>query len=115
MRGFMLCLFFGVAGADAVEFGSAFSSGMVVQRDAPLRLTGKGSPGAEVMVSVDAVEKSARVSGKGIWSVDFPALKAGGPHVMKAVEGASSVTLDGVKINAWDSELWNVADWSRKK
>jgi len=23
-------------------------------------------------------------------------------------------TMDGVKLNAWDIELWNIADWSRK-
>ncbi len=23
-------------------------------------------------------------------------------------------TLDGVRLNAWDSDLWNIADWSRK-
>lgn len=26
---------------------------------------------------------------------------------------AHSNTLEGVKLNAWDSELWNVADWTR--
>jgi peptide/nickel transport system substrate-binding protein len=28
---------------------------------------------------------------------------------------AASKTLAGVKMNAWDSELWNAADWSRAK
>ena len=26
---------------------------------------------------------------------------------------AHAVTLDGVRMNSWDSELWNVADWTR--
>ncbi len=26
---------------------------------------------------------------------------------------ARSVTLEGVRMNSWDSELWNIADWSR--
>jgi peptide/nickel transport system substrate-binding protein len=26
---------------------------------------------------------------------------------------AHSVTLGGVVLNTWDSELWNVADWYR--
>ncbi len=37
------------------------------------------------------------------------------PIIYRGALSASSVTLDGVKINAWDSELWNIADWSRKK
>ncbi|NTJ04271.1 peptide ABC transporter substrate-binding protein [Agrobacterium rhizogenes] len=37
------------------------------------------------------------------------------PLIYRGQVSARSVTLDGVKINGWDSELWNVADWSRKK
>ncbi|NGO62085.1 peptide ABC transporter substrate-binding protein [Rhizobium daejeonense] len=37
------------------------------------------------------------------------------PLIHRGSVSSHSVTLDGVKMNAWDSELWNVADWSRKK
>ena len=37
------------------------------------------------------------------------------PLIYRGQVSARSVTLEGVKINGWDSELWNVADWSRKK
>lgn len=37
------------------------------------------------------------------------------PLIHRGQPSAVSATLDGVKMNAWDSELWNVADWSRKK
>ncbi len=37
------------------------------------------------------------------------------PLIHRGQISAHAVTLDGVKMNAWDSELWNVADWSRKK
>ncbi len=45
-------------------------------------------------------------------------LTAEGAHIPLIYRGqisAHAVTLDGVKMTAWDSELWNVADWSRKK
>jgi len=35
------------------------------------------------------------------------------PLVFRAVQSAHSNTLNGVDINGWDSEMWNVADWSR--
>lgn len=35
------------------------------------------------------------------------------PLVHRGSISAASKTLDGVQINSWDSELWNVADWSR--
>ena len=28
-------------------------------------------------------------------------------------QGFASVTLGGVRMNEWDSELWNVKDWHR--
>ena len=37
------------------------------------------------------------------------------PLVDRGRVSAASNTLDGVILNTWDSELWNVADWSRKK
>ena len=37
------------------------------------------------------------------------------PLVHRGTLSAHSNTLAGVKINAWDSELWNIADWSRAK
>ncbi|MFN3614499.1 MAG: peptide ABC transporter substrate-binding protein [Rubrimonas sp.] len=35
------------------------------------------------------------------------------PLVHRGRVSASSVTLEGVRMNSWDSELWNVADWRR--
>ena len=35
------------------------------------------------------------------------------PLVYRGTASAHSNTLGGVNLNAWDSELWNVADWTR--
>ena len=37
------------------------------------------------------------------------------PLVHRGTLSAHSNALGGVMINAWDSELWNVADWFRVK
>ncbi|MFV0245850.1 MAG: peptide ABC transporter substrate-binding protein [Qingshengfaniella sp.] len=37
------------------------------------------------------------------------------PLVHRGGVSGASVTLEGVQMNSWDSELWNVADWSRAK
>lgn len=37
------------------------------------------------------------------------------PLVHRGSLSAHAVTLEGVKINPWDSELWNAADWKRAK
>lgn len=35
------------------------------------------------------------------------------PLIYRGTASAHSNTLGGVEMNAWDSELWNVADWTR--
>jgi peptide/nickel transport system substrate-binding protein len=37
------------------------------------------------------------------------------PLVYRGLTSAYSNQLAGVRQNAWDSELWNIADWSRAK
>lgn len=37
------------------------------------------------------------------------------PLIHRGSVSAKSNTLTGVAINAWDSELWNIADWSRSE
>ena len=37
------------------------------------------------------------------------------PLVHRGRVSAHSNSLGGVVLNVWDSELWNVADWYRKK
>ena len=35
------------------------------------------------------------------------------PLIHRGGVSAHAVTLEGVKMNEWDSELWNIADWTR--
>ena len=35
------------------------------------------------------------------------------PLVLRGLVSAHANTLKGVRMNAWDSELWNIAEWSR--
>ena len=37
------------------------------------------------------------------------------PLIHRGDVSAHSVTLEGVRMNSWDSELWNIEDWSRAK
>ncbi|NTF33500.1 peptide ABC transporter substrate-binding protein [Rhizobium skierniewicense] len=37
------------------------------------------------------------------------------PLIYRGQVSSRSLTLEGVKMTGWDSELWNIADWSRKK
>ena len=37
------------------------------------------------------------------------------PLIHRGGVSAHAVTLGGVKMNEWDSELWNAQDWYRTK
>ena len=35
------------------------------------------------------------------------------PLIHRGTVSARALSLGGVKLNAWDTELWNIADWYR--
>lgn len=84
-----------------VKLPQVLSSGMIVQREAPVRLWGTADPGEPVSVKVTDSRKKPVGSRKGVttvagddgkWSLELPALKAGGPYTFTI----NDVTLDDV-------------------
>ncbi|TKT79039.1 peptide ABC transporter substrate-binding protein [Aquamicrobium sp. LC103] len=37
------------------------------------------------------------------------------PLIHRGEVAAHSVTVEGMRMNSWDSQVWNIADWTRKK
>lgn len=84
-----------------VQLPQVLSSGMIVQREAPVKLWGTADPGETVLVKVTDSRKKTVGARKGVtvvagddgkWSVELPALKAGGPYTVTI----NDVTLDDV-------------------
>ncbi|RYD43107.1 MAG: hypothetical protein EOP85_10510, partial [Verrucomicrobiaceae bacterium] len=82
----------------ALEFGSAFSPGMVLQREAAFTVTGKGTSGGKVDVSLGSQKRSAKVEQDGHWRVEFPAMKAGGPFSLVASDGKETASVGDVLL-----------------
>src|SRR4051812_10805269 len=84
-----LLLLAGASHAD-VKLPRVISDHMVVQRDIPVRIWGWAEPGEKVTVTF-VKNRAATVAGKdGKWSVELPALSAGGPHEL-VVAGANTL------------------------
>src|SRR5687768_4587427 len=66
-----------------VRLPKLISDGMVLQRDAKIRIWGWASPGEQVSVTFNNNKRKASANPKGEWSLEFPAMKAGGPYTMK--------------------------------
>ncbi|MEZ5946822.1 MAG: sialate O-acetylesterase [Hyphomonas sp.] len=70
------------AGAEPPKLASVFSDYMVIQRDAPVTVFGTADAGKAVTVTFDNESRTVRASRDGRWSADFPAIEAGGSHVI---------------------------------
>jgi GH35 family endo-1,4-beta-xylanase len=94
------CLLMSSFGAYSAELGfsSAFSSGMVIQREAAIRVAGQGAAGEQVKVTLAAQERSVRVEPDGKWKVDFAAVATGGPYVLEVSDGKTVVSVRDVLV-----------------
>jgi sialate O-acetylesterase len=63
-----------------VQFPKLISDGMVLQRDQPIKIWGKGIPDKKIRVTLAGAIASSQVGTDSTWSVQLPPLPAGGPY-----------------------------------
>ncbi len=79
-----------------------FSDNMVLQREKPIPVWGKGDAGEEITVTLADKTATAKVGAGGRWTAWLPAMPAGGPHTL-AIKGAKgSASFKNVMIG----EVW---------
>ena len=92
--------FVSIANAE-VKLPKILSNSMVLQRDRAVPVWGWDNPGTEVTVSIGEASAKGKADATGKWTVQLPAMKAGGPHIVK-VEGSSKVEFSDVLFG----EVW---------
>jgi sialate O-acetylesterase len=97
-----------VAFAAPTAFSPLFSPGMVLQREAAIVVTGSGPEDGTMKVSLGKESSSAKVGADGIWRAEFPAMAAGGPHVLEASDGTATAKVEDVLIG----DVWVCAGQS---
>jgi sialate O-acetylesterase len=70
---------------------------MVLQRDTKITIWGWASPGEQVTIAFQRKQYKTTTSSKGTWSLDLPAMKAGGPYTMK-ISGRNDIDLKDILI-----------------
>lgn len=111
MRLKFVCAIFGLLGlswmtgntlAD-VTLPVVIDRSMVLQRDCPLPIWGKASPGETVRVRFRDQDKTAQADDQGRWQVKLDALKAGGPDTLRITgTNGMDLVLDDVLVG----EVW---------
>ena len=83
------------------------SNGMVLQRDAPVRIWGWAKAGEAVTVAFQGKTYRATTGADGQWRVQLPAMKAGGPYELK-IDASNHLVLKDVLLG----DVWFCAGQS---
>lgn len=97
---FFLCAIICQSFAE-VKLPRLVSKGMVLQRDAPIKIWGWADENEKI--SIRFLDKTYETSANenGDWKVVIPEQKAGGPHTMK-IQGKNTINLENILIG----EVW---------
>jgi sialate O-acetylesterase len=85
----------------AITLPALVGDQMVLQRDEPLRIWGRGAPGEAVTVRLGETERKTVTAADGKWQLFLPPRKAGGPFPMR-IAGTNVITLQDVYVG----EVW---------
>ncbi|MDR1601057.1 MAG: beta galactosidase jelly roll domain-containing protein [Tannerella sp.] len=87
-------ILFGLSLQAAVRLPKLIGDGMVLQRDAKLKIWGWADPNETVRVTFNKKSYAATTGADGNWEVSLPAQKAGGPYAMRI----NDITLNDVYV-----------------
>jgi sialate O-acetylesterase len=85
------CAFMGTSAAAPNLMNPLFADHVVLQRDQPITVWGRAKADERVVVSIGDSRAEVVANRDGRWSIDLPAMSAGGPHTLTA-SGTTSGT-----------------------
>lgn len=95
----LVCVFFFTSQIYAqMELPSIFSSGMVLQRDMPINIWGKGAPNQLVEITIAGYAGSTTSDADGNWVVEMPVMTASGPYALVVKSGTEEKIFSDVYI-----------------
>lgn len=104
MKWFLISIIFLPFSVKAqLRLNKVFTDNMLLQRDKPVHIWGRGVPGATVTLSFAAETKSVKVIADSSWSIFLPAKKANrNPQKLTVVSGSEQIRLNNILIG----DLW---------
>lgn len=89
-------------GWSNIELPALFSDHMVLQRQLPIPVWGKASPGSTIRVRLDSLVVQSRSDAGGNWQVRLPEMEAGGPFQLVIEGEGEKIVIKDVLIG----EVW---------
>ena len=93
----VLIFVFSIGAFAQISLPKLVSNGMVLQRDAKVKIWGWASPGETVKISFQDLESETVANKNGEWSIEFEDLAAGGPFTMN-LKGQNSIRLEKIYV-----------------
>ena len=87
-----------ITSAQELSVSPFFSSYAVIQRDEQIRIWGTTEPREKVTAEFNGKSAEATADDTGRWQLDFPAMKAGGPHTLTVSDDDETVTSKNILI-----------------
>lgn len=85
-----------VVPSQPATLGPLFQNHLVLQRDSPTSIWGKGIPQAEVSIQFLGKNYSAKIQKDSTWKISLPPQKASGPHSLYFHNGQATDTLNDI-------------------
>jgi sialate O-acetylesterase len=93
----LLLVILGLNAQAQLRLPKLISDGMVLQRDAPLKIWGWASPGEKIAVSFLGKRYKTTTDRSGKWQVGLPSYPAGGPYTME-IAGKTKLTVKDILL-----------------
>lgn len=81
-----------------LRVAKVFQSGMVLQREKPIRVWGKAVPGAEVIVQLQGGRAVSTANAEGAWMVELPPMAASESEVLEVVASGETITYNDIAV-----------------
>jgi len=95
---FALVLFMSTIVRAQLVVPEIFSDNMVLQRDKPVPVWGKASPGQAVSVSFGGSSQNAKADAAGQWKIMLPSMKANAVPQSMTVQGESTIVFRNILV-----------------
>jgi sialate O-acetylesterase len=97
----LLLLFISRPAGAQVRLPHLISDGMVLQRDAKIKLRGWAAPGEKIRLTFDHKNYKATADPAGKWMLVMAPMKAGGPYTMQ-IDASNRILLQDI----WVGDVW---------